>query len=89
MKTKSGKSVAKVCNMSHQPGPSGLQKIVISEDELFGDSIEDDDESPCCVCEKRFPEELRQCVSHVFAQWGKCMYSNCDHWTHLKYFVVT
>lgn len=33
----------------------------------------------------RFPEALRQYVSLVFAMWGKCMYSNCDHWTHLKF----
>lgn len=71
--------------MSPQPGPSVLQKIIISDDDFFGDSIDGDDESLCCVCNTRFPEALRQYVSLVFAMWGKCMYSNCDHWTHLKF----
>lgn len=82
---KTNKSVAKASNMSPQPGPSVLQKIIISDDDFFGDSIDGDDESLCCVCNTRFPEALRQYVSLVFAMWGKCMYSNCDHWTHLKF----
>jgi hypothetical protein len=32
-KTKTNKSVAKASNLSPQPGPSGLQNIVISDDD--------------------------------------------------------
>ncbi|XP_052083703.1 uncharacterized protein LOC127721060 [Mytilus californianus] len=86
-KAKKVKVIAKAKNMSPKPGTSGLQKLIISDDDSFDDtcSIEDTDESPCCVCKKRFPEALRQCVSLVFAQWGKCMYPQCDHWTHLRF----
>lgn len=47
---KTNKSVAKASNMSPQPGSSGLQKIIISDDDFIGDSIDGDDESLCCVC---------------------------------------
>lgn len=77
----------KAKRMLPKPGTSDLQKLIISDasDDFFYDtcSMEDTDDSPCCVCKKRFTEALRQCVFLVFAQLSKCMYPQCDHWTHL------
>lgn len=59
----------KAKHMLPKPGTSGLQKLIISDDDSFDDtcSIEDTDKSQYCVCKKRFPEALRLCVSLVFA----------------------
>ncbi|KAJ8303789.1 hypothetical protein KUTeg_018712 [Tegillarca granosa] len=57
---KKGKSVKQqnVVNCN-QPGPSGLQKIVISDDELSSDAS-DKDEEKCCVCWKSNPDALKK-----------------------------
>ncbi|XP_063420606.1 uncharacterized protein LOC134705821 [Mytilus trossulus] len=69
---------------SQQPGPSGLQNIVVSDNSI-SDEDDRDDSTLCCVCNMWQPKELQDCISIVFTQWAKCEYLQCDHWTHLKF----
>lgn len=54
------------CN---QPGPSGLQKIVISDDELSSDAS-DEDEEKCCVCGESTPDAFKKSTSLLILNWG-------------------
>lgn len=66
-----------------QPGPSGIQKIPISDSD--SDSSSENDTEKCCTCNRFQPEALRNCVSVIFVKWAQCDFNGCRHWTHLQF----
>ena len=71
---------------SPQPGPSGIDTLLVSDDDISGGSdSEIQDEEKCCQCRRFQPLALRNCVSLVFTKWGQRMYEGCQHWVHLQY----
>ncbi|XP_071095494.1 uncharacterized protein [Haliotis cracherodii] len=46
---------------SQQPGPSGIDKLLISSDDRSGSKSINDDDEKCCVCGKFQQDELRRC----------------------------
>jgi hypothetical protein len=70
-------------NVSPKPGTSGLQTIYLSDSE-FEDSLYDHESQMsqselCCVCNKFYPEKLKECGDLTIANWGQCMFEGCLH----------
>lgn len=55
---------------------------LMSAEDITDDSDSDDD-TLCCGCGQRQPEEFKNNTYIEFLNWGKCDF--CEHWTHLKY----
>ncbi|KAJ8321515.1 hypothetical protein KUTeg_000927 [Tegillarca granosa] len=70
---------------SPKPGPSGKQKIILSDDDDSDSDSQTSDDEKCCVCLLFQSKELKHCLSAVFTKWGACDFDGCNHWTHLKY----
>lgn len=77
---KKSKSDANSNTSEPQPGPS---HIYISDTQSDITSDEEDDSNPCCVCKKRSPPGLKDCVDIVIVKWAQC--DRCSHWTHLRF----
>ena len=75
-----------VKHVEPQPGPSGKQTILLSDDSFLSDSSSEvDDTERCCVCKLYQPKELKNCVSLIFTIWGQCMFQDCKHLVHLQF----
>ena len=75
-------------DLSPKPGPSGLQVIYISDSDdesLYDHESQMSESDLCCVCNKFYPEQLRQCGDLTIAKWGQCDYNGCLHWVHLRF----
>ena len=76
------------CNSSvAKPSTSGLQVVYISDSEesLFDHESQMSQSELCCVCNKFYPEKLKECGDLTIAKWGQCMYNECSHWVHLRF----
>ena len=60
---------------------AGCSYMYISDSELS--DFSDDNGDPCCVCKKRSPPGLKDCLDIVIIKWAQC--EHCQHWTHLRF----
>ena len=75
-----------VKHVEPQPGPSGKQTILLSDDSFRSDSSSEvDDSEKCSVCKLYQPKELKNCVSLILTKWGQCMFQDYKHWVHLQF----
>jgi hypothetical protein len=61
--------------------------IPLDSDNEMSSQYSDDNEPPCCVCNKKSPDSIHQLAGIVFVKWAQC--DQCQHWTHLEFCCKT
>ena len=69
----------------HDPQPSTSRIPQTSVASPIPSSLDDDDDEPCCVCNKASPPGLRSQPNIKIVDWAQCQI--CLHWCHLEFCV--